>query len=93
MMIGPRNRGTHPDTLALAGWVAGVIQEYLERAAGDWRRQQELETDLRRADEELRQEQADQAFRQHEATRRRVVIEMIGLVIVAVGTIVGTAPS
>lgn len=74
-----------------AEWVASVLREYLGRAAADWDRQTILDDQLRRTDEELRRSQAESLAMQHAATRRRVLIEMLGLVIVAVGTIVSSA--
>lgn len=85
-------RGVPPDVAALGTWIAGVMREHRERAAADWERQQVLTAELRRADDQLRREQAAEAARMHQATRRRVVWEMFGLFLVAVGTIVATAP-
>jgi hypothetical protein len=63
---------------------------HLDRAGADWDRQRRLDDDHRRAQDALRREQAERVREEHVATRKRVLWEMGGLVLVAVGTVIAS---
>lgn len=80
-----------PQSAYLAVWVEETLYQYLDWAAEDWERQRTVEEDLRRADLRALDLHATDLRHRTRRTRQRVVIEMFGLLVVLVGTMLGSA--
>lgn len=87
---GPGAAGTHPDTLAVAEYFLQWIRAREDLMTKDWERQLKYDIEVNKelgriVDEQLRLLREDQ-----ESTRSRVRVEMLGLLLVAIGTVIST---
>lgn len=83
--VSARDR-TDPDMLNMAEFMASVFRETRENLREDWDRQERGNAQLHAATTALFRSLQEA----HRATRRRVLLEMAGLLIVALGTVVSS---
>jgi hypothetical protein len=88
--IAPSSPGADPEVLAFAEFMVERLVEREKLLARDWEEQFELDVQTRTELVRLFNEQSHLLRESRDRTRRRVTAEMFGLVLVAVGTLLGS---
>lgn len=84
-LLGRRGE-VHPEVVSLARYMSQVFKETRTDLGSDWQRQERDQAELHAATVAL----FDSFQEAHAATRQRVRLEMVGLFIVAVGTVLSS---